>query len=70
MEWVLANWGTIMTILFAAMAAAKVVVNTTNTPIDNKVYSKVYRGLEMVAGIWSAKAKQPGPAQLKSGSAP
>lgn len=70
MEWVIANWGTITTVALAVMAAAKVVVNTTKTPKDDKLYAKAYRAIEVVAGIWSAKAKQPGPAQLKSGGAP
>lgn len=49
---------TIITLLFALQKAAEVVVNTTDTPADNKYVGKFYSILEKVAGIWGYKAKQ------------
>jgi len=37
---------------------AAVIVNYTDTPKDNDALAKVYRVVEFVAGIWTAKAKQ------------
>lgn len=37
---------------------AVAIVNLTPTPKDDEVLAKVYRGIEVVAGIFTARAKQ------------
>jgi len=43
--------------LFALHALCLVVVNVTATPKDNAVLSKIYKVLEVAAGLVSRKAK-------------
>lgn len=48
----------IVTVIVAAHALALAVVNLTPTPKDNAVLSKVYKVVEVVAGIITSTAKQ------------
>lgn len=57
MDFVLSNLDGLFTVLFAAHALALAVVNLTPTPKDDAVLAKVYKVIELFAGI-TAKAKQ------------
>jgi hypothetical protein len=62
---VLAHIDTVFAILFGLHAIALVIVNATDTPADDAALGKVYRVLEMVAGLFSLRAKQfPGEASV------
>ena len=43
--------------LFAIHAAALAVVNLTPTPKDDEIVSKVYKVIEVLAGIFTRKSK-------------
>ena len=45
-------------VLFGLQKVAEIIVNKTDTPVDNTVYGQFYKVLEKVAGIWGVKAKQ------------
>lgn len=55
------NYAEYITLTLAVIAAlqvpAQLIVNFTKTPKDDEVLAKVYRLVEIVAGIWSFKAK-------------
>lgn len=57
-NWIVENWGTIALWLAVSHIVALVVVNLTPTPKDDEVVGKVYRGLELLAGLFTSKAKQ------------
>jgi hypothetical protein len=62
---VMAHVDTVFAILFGLHAVALVIVNATDTPADDEALAKVYRVLEMAAGLFSIKAKQfPGEAKV------
>jgi hypothetical protein len=44
--------------LLAAHGLALLVVNLTPTPRDDVILARLYRALEMVAGLWSPMAKR------------
>ncbi|HWL80101.1 MAG TPA: hypothetical protein VNR89_04050 [Roseomonas sp.] len=44
--------------ILGTQALAKLIVNLTPTPKDDEIVAKVYRGVEIVAGIITSKAKQ------------
>lgn len=44
--------------LLSAHALALLIVNLTPTPRDNVAVARLYRALEMVAGLWSPMAKR------------
>lgn len=48
----------IFTVIFALHGAALVVVNMTPTPVDNAVLTKVYRVVEIAAGLVGEKVKE------------
>lgn len=58
MEFVTENWGGVLTALAAAHALAVAIVNLTPTPKDDEILAKVYRVVEIVAGLFTSKAKQ------------
>lgn len=60
MEWIVGNLTEIIAALGAAHGLALAVVNLTPTPADNEALAKVYRVVEVAAGILSSKAKQTG----------
>lgn len=57
MEFVTENWGGILAALAAAHALAVAIVNLTPTPKDDEVLAKVYRVVEIAAGLFTTKAK-------------
>jgi hypothetical protein len=59
-DWFFANWEALMAVLFAVHALALAIVNLTPTPSDDVMVAKAYRVIEMVAGIFTPKAKQTG----------
>jgi hypothetical protein len=48
---------TALSFLFAAHAAALVIVNATTTPKDDAILAKAYKVIEFVAGLVHYKAK-------------
>jgi hypothetical protein len=48
----------IFAVLFAIHAAALAIVNLTPTPKDDAIVSRVYGVLEVLAGIFTKKAKE------------
>jgi hypothetical protein len=61
MEWIAANLEPILLALLGTQALATLIVNLTPTPRDDTVVGAVYRGIEIVAGIVTGKAKQVAP---------
>lgn len=55
-----------LNILLAFHATALIIVNMTNTPVDNKMLAIAYRYIEFFAGVIKAsKVKQPNPVDNK-----
>ena len=48
-----------ISILFALKEVASIVVSMTDTPKDDEALAGFYKILEVVAGIYTNKAKQP-----------
>lgn len=61
MEWIVANLEPILLALLGTKALATLIVNLTPTPRDDTIVGAVYRGIEIVAGIVTGKAKQAAP---------
>ena len=61
MEWIIANLEPILLAILGTQALATLIVNLTPTPRDDTVVGLVYRGIEIVAGIVTGKAKQVAP---------
>lgn len=57
-EYISNNWDTILSLIVALHAVALIVVNMTPTPKDNEWLEKIYKWVELVAGVVSKKAKQ------------
>lgn len=51
------NWEAIAATIAAAHALALAIVNLTPTPKDNEFLAKVYGWVEVVAGLFTKKAK-------------
>ncbi len=49
MEWILANWESILIIVSGAISVASVIVKLTPTPKDDAILSKVVKFLEVIA---------------------
>jgi hypothetical protein len=63
---ILANLETILAVLLALHGAAIAIVNLTPTPKDDAIVGKVYRVIEVFAGILGVKAKEfPGSKEMK-----
>lgn len=58
LDFITSHWGTISTVILAIMVPAQVIVNLTPTPVDDAIFGKVYRVVEILAGVVSPKAKQ------------
>lgn len=56
-DWVLAHQVELGTALVALHGAAIAIVNLTPTPRDDEVLARVYKVVEAVAGIFTARAK-------------
>lgn len=44
--------------LLAAHGLALLIVNLTPTPRDNAIVARLYRALELIAGLWTPMAKR------------
>lgn len=51
------DWTAVFTVLFAAHALAVAIVNLTPTPKDDEIVAKVYKVIEVFAGLLTKKAK-------------
>lgn len=51
MEFITQYWDTVVAGLLAAHALALFIVNITPTPVDNVIVEKLYRFIEIAAGI-------------------
>jgi hypothetical protein len=58
LEYLLNNWAEVAGIAGALHILALAVVNLTPTPRDDEIYGKVYKVIEMLAGIVSKTAKK------------
>lgn len=58
MTWILDNLDAIFIALAAIHAAAVAITNLTPTPADDAVVSKVYRWIEVAAGVVTRRAKE------------
>lgn len=52
------HWDSILLGLAALHTLAVVVTNLTPTPVDDAIVGKVYRAIEVLAGIVTERAKQ------------
>lgn len=52
------NWGEIAGVLAAVHVLALAVVNVTPTPKDDEFYAKLYKVIEVLAGIVTKLAKK------------
>jgi len=52
------NWAEVAGILAALHVLALAVVNATPTPKDDEIYGKLYKVIEVIAGIVSKTAKK------------
>jgi hypothetical protein len=68
MEWIVANLEPILLAILGTQALATLIVNLTPTPRDDSIVGIVYRGIEIVAGIVTSKAKQEAPNKAHSDS--
>lgn len=57
MEFLTSNLEGLFTVVLSAHALAVAVVNLTPTPKDDAVVAKVYRVIEIAAGLFSRKVK-------------
>lgn len=57
MDFLLSNWGEIVSVAGAIHLLALAVVNLTPTPKDDEIYAKVYKVIEKLAGIVTKIAK-------------
>lgn len=58
LAFIVANWVDIVAVGVALHGLALAVVNLTPTPKDNEVYGKLYRIIEVIAGIVTKMAKK------------
>jgi hypothetical protein len=59
-EFINSNWSGVLAVLAAVHALAIAIVNLTPTPADDAVVAKVYRVIEVLAGIITPNAKDAG----------
>jgi len=52
------NWAEVAGILAALHVLALAIVNATPTPKDDEIYGKLYKVIEVIAGIVSKTAKK------------
>jgi len=52
------NWAEIVSVAAGAHMLALAVVNLTPTPKDDEIYGKIYRAVEILAGLVTKLAKK------------
>lgn len=63
-ETILNNWEGILAVIAGTHSLALAIVNLTPTPRDDEIVGKVYKVIELVAGVVTRKAKElPGEAK-------
>lgn len=55
---IVAHWGEIVAVAAAAHGLALVIVNLTPSKRDDEVYNRVYKVIEVIAGIVTKTAKK------------
>lgn len=60
MSWIIDHWDSLLSILAAFHAFALTIVNVTDTPKDDEILAKIYRYVELFAGLFTDKAKDTG----------
>ena len=58
LQYLLNNWAEVAGILAAVHVLALAIVNATPTPRDDELYGKLYKVIEVIAGIVSKTAKK------------
>jgi len=58
LQYLLNNWAEVAGIAGALHILALAIVNLTPTPKDDEIYGKLYKVVEMIAGIVSKTAKK------------
>ena len=58
LQYLLNNWAEVAGVAGALHILALAIVNLTPTPKDDEIYGKVYKVVEMIAGIISKTAKK------------
>jgi hypothetical protein len=58
LSFVIAHWVDIVAVGAAVHALALVIVNLTPSETDNKIYNKVYKVVEVIAGLVTKMAKK------------
>ena len=56
-EFITENWEDVLTLLAAMHAWAVAIVNLTPTPKDDEFLAKVYRVVEVLAGLFTKRTK-------------
>ena len=57
MNFITENWEAFLTVLAALHGLAIAIVNLTPTPKDDEILAKIYRVVEILAGIFTDRAK-------------
>ena len=57
MNFITENWEEILAVLAALHGLAIAIVNLTPTPKDDEILAKIYRVVEILAGIFTNRAK-------------
>ena len=58
LQYLLNNWAEVAGVLAAVHVLALAIVNATPTPRDDELYGKLYKVIEVIAGIVSKTAKK------------
>ena len=57
-EYLTTNWDNILAVVAGVHALAVAIVNLTPTPKDDEYLAKVYGYVEILAGLFTSKAKE------------
>lgn len=57
MNFIIENWEAFLAVLAALHGLAIAIVNLTPTPKDDEILAKIYRVIEILAGILTSRAK-------------
>lgn len=57
MNFITENWEAFLAVLAALHGLAIAIVNLTPTPKDDEILAKIYRVIEILAGILTSRAK-------------
>jgi hypothetical protein len=58
LQYLINNWAEVAGVLAAVHVLALAIVNATPTPRDDELYGKLYKVIEVIAGIVSKTAKK------------